>query len=63
MKILGEKWASLVLREITFGALRFDEIAHNTGAARNILADRLKSLEAAGVVNKVQYECSPPRFG
>ncbi|MER6850622.1 helix-turn-helix domain-containing protein [Streptomyces flaveolus] len=62
MKILGEKWAVLALREITFGARRFDEIVFNTGAARNILASRLKSLEATGIITKEQYETSPARY-
>lgn len=62
MKVLGEKWAMLALREITFGTHRFDEIVFNTGAARNILASRLKSLEAAGVVTRVQYEVNPARY-
>lgn len=62
MKVLGEKWAMLALREITFGARRFDEIVFNTGATRNILATRLKSLETAGVITKVQYETNPARY-
>ncbi|MFE9728576.1 winged helix-turn-helix transcriptional regulator [Streptomyces sp. NPDC005794] len=62
MQVLGEKWAMLALREITFGARRFDEIVFNTGAARNILASRLRSLEAAGVITKAQYETNPVRY-
>ncbi|MEU1371538.1 helix-turn-helix domain-containing protein [Streptomyces sp. NPDC005803] len=62
MQVLGEKWAMLALREITFGTRRFDEIVFNTGAARNILAARLRSLEDAGVITKMQYETSPPRY-
>ncbi|MFJ9154967.1 winged helix-turn-helix transcriptional regulator [Streptomyces sp. NPDC102270] len=62
MRVLGEKWALLALREIAFGVRRFDDIVFNTGAARNILASRLKSLEAAGVITRQQYETSPARY-
>jgi DNA-binding HxlR family transcriptional regulator len=62
MKVIGEKWALLALREITFGARRFDDIVYNTGAPRDVLAARLKSLEAAGVIVKELYEDRPPRY-
>jgi DNA-binding HxlR family transcriptional regulator len=61
MKLIGEKWALLALREIALGEHRFDDIAFNTGAPRDILAARLKSLEAAGVVRRELYQERPPR--
>jgi DNA-binding HxlR family transcriptional regulator len=61
MKLIGEKWALLALREIALGQHRFDDIASNTGAPRDILAARLKSLEAAGVVRRKLYQERPPR--
>jgi DNA-binding HxlR family transcriptional regulator len=62
MKVLGEKWSLLALREITFGNRRFDDIVFNTGAPRDVLAARLKSLEAAGVITREQYEQHPARY-
>jgi DNA-binding HxlR family transcriptional regulator len=62
MKIIGEKWALLVLRELTLGETRFDDLAHNTGASRDILAARLKALESAGVILKRLYEERPARY-
>lgn len=62
MKIIGEKWALLALREITFGASRFDDIVFNTGAPRDVLTARLKSLEEAGVIDKDLYQERPARF-
>lgn len=61
LKVIGEKWALLALREIAFGQHRFDDIAHNTGAPRDILAARLKTLEAAGVVQRRPYQERPVR--
>ncbi len=59
--VIGEKWALLALREIVLGQYRFDDIALNTGAPRDILAARLKSLEAAGVVRRQLYQERPAR--
>src|SRR5258708_22007435 len=61
LKLIGEKWALLTLREIALGQHRFDDIAFNTGAPRDILAARLKSLEAAGVVQRTLYQERPAR--
>jgi DNA-binding HxlR family transcriptional regulator len=63
LAILGEKWALLVVRELAFGVHRFDQIARNTGAPRDILTNRLRRLEEAGVIEKRQYQERPPRFG
>lgn len=60
--VVGEKWSLLVVREITFGQIRFDDIAYNTGAPRDVLSTRLKSLEAAGIIQRRQYQNRPVRF-
>jgi DNA-binding HxlR family transcriptional regulator len=62
LKVIGEKWALLALREIVLGQHRFDDIAFNTGAPRDILAARLKSLEAAGIVRRKLYQERPARY-
>jgi DNA-binding HxlR family transcriptional regulator len=62
LSVIGERWTLLALREIFFGVRRFDEIARNTGASRDILATRLKTLVAAGVLTKTRYEEHPPRY-
>jgi DNA-binding HxlR family transcriptional regulator len=59
--LVGERWALLAIREINFGNHRFDQIARNTGAARDILTARLRSLEGAGVICRRQYQDHPPR--
>jgi DNA-binding HxlR family transcriptional regulator len=63
LAVIGEKWSLLVIRELAFGIHRFDEIARNTGAPRDILANRLRRLEAAGVLEKRLYQERPPRYG
>ena len=63
LTFLGEKWSLLVIRELALGVHRFDQIARNTGAPRDILTSRLRHLEAAGVIEKRQYQERPQRFG
>lgn len=60
--VVGEKWSLLVIRELAFGVHRFDAIARNTGAPRDILTSRLRRLESVGVVERRQYQERPPRF-
>ncbi|MEL5961145.1 helix-turn-helix domain-containing protein [Streptomyces sp. CLV115] len=62
LHVVGEKWALLAVREIFFGNHRFDAIARNTGAPRDRLAARLRSLEQAGVVERRPYNERPPRY-
>jgi DNA-binding HxlR family transcriptional regulator len=62
LKVIGEKWALLAIRELTFGSGKFDEIVKNTGAPRDVLAAKLKSLEAFGIVVKEKYEDRPVRY-
>jgi DNA-binding HxlR family transcriptional regulator len=62
LDIVGERWALLVIREIGYGVHRFARIAGYTGASRDMLADRLRKLESAGIVERRQYSEHPPRF-
>lgn len=63
LTFLGEKWSLLVVRELSLGIHRFDEIRRNTGAPRDILSDRLRKLEGSGVLERRQYQERPVRFG
>ncbi len=58
---LGDRWSMLVLREAFFGVRRFEELHRNTGAARNILTDRLNRLVASGILRRERYSERPPR--
>lgn len=62
LAVVGERWSLLVLREVLLGRMRFDEIAANTGASRDILAARLRTLVDAGVLAKRLYDEHPRRF-
>lgn len=61
LEVIGERWSLLALREVFMGVHRFDQIAKNTGASRDILATRLKKLVEVGVLAKTLYSEHPPR--
>ena len=62
LELVGERWSLLILREAFLGVHRFAEIAANIGAPRDVLTKRLRSLEAAGVLERRAYQQRPERF-
>jgi DNA-binding HxlR family transcriptional regulator len=61
LHLVGDRWSLLAVREVMFGNRRFSEIARNTGAPRDRLAARLKELVEVGILERRQYQDSPPR--
>ena len=62
LDIVGEKWALLAVREVFLGNRTFDEIVRRTGAPRDTLAARLRTLAGAGILERRQYREHPARF-
>ncbi|MHB8513649.1 MAG: winged helix-turn-helix transcriptional regulator [Actinomycetota bacterium] len=62
LEVIGERWTMLVLRETFFGVRRFDDFQRNIGLARNILADRLRTLVSHGILERRKYQDRPPRY-
>jgi DNA-binding HxlR family transcriptional regulator len=59
LDVLGERWTLLILRELIGGARRYGDLrARLPGIATNLLADRLRELEEAGLVDR--EELPPP---
>ncbi len=53
--VLGERWSLLVVRELMHGPRRYTDLAVGLpGIGTNILAARLRDLEAGGVLRKVK---------
>jgi DNA-binding HxlR family transcriptional regulator len=51
LDLVGERWALLVVLELMHGPKRYSDLADNLpGIGTNILASRLRDLEACGVV-------------
>lgn len=63
LDVLGDKWSMLVIRDLFKEKKRFSEFMDaREGIKTNILTDRLKRLEQAGLVNKSPYQNNPPRY-
>lgn len=62
LEFFGDRWTILVLRDAFLGRRRFDDLHRTIGCARNILADRLRKLVAAGILERRLYQERPRRF-
>ena len=61
-QLMGDRWASLIMRSIFTRINRFDDIRRDTAIATNILTERLHWLEQFGVIRQVRCEGSPPHY-
>ncbi|ORB73111.1 winged helix-turn-helix transcriptional regulator [Mycobacterium scrofulaceum] len=53
LDVLGERWTLLILRELVGGPRRYGDLrAELPGIATNLLAERLKELQDAGLVDR-----------
>src|ERR687894_2633255 len=53
LDVIGERWALLVVRELVLGPKRFTDLRVGLpNASPNVLAQRLRELEGAGVVRR-----------
>ena len=61
LKVIGDKWTLLILRDAFRGVRRFDDFACDLGIARNLLTDRLAKLVEHGILARVPYQERPLR--
>lgn len=59
--LMGDRWSILIIRELLLGQGRFQDMQAQTGATSQMLAVRLKRLEANGLVERHAYNERPPR--
>lgn len=53
LEVVGDRWNLLIVRQLLLGPARYrDLLAGLPGIATNLLADRLRDLEAAGVLER-----------
>ena len=53
LDVIGDRWALLVVRELIFGSKRFVQLRDGLGGVSpNVLTQRLRDLESAGVVRR-----------
>jgi DNA-binding HxlR family transcriptional regulator len=62
LAVAGEPWSPLVLRDVWVGINRFDDIQRDLGISRKVLAERLKHLVEAGMLERRAYSERPARY-
>ena len=63
LDLLGDKWTLLLVRDLLLGKTTYTEFQRSPeGIPTNILAERLKRLQAAGIIEKTPYQQRPLRY-
>ncbi|MCW6533704.1 winged helix-turn-helix transcriptional regulator [Sphingomonas lycopersici] len=61
LELIGDRWALLIIRDLSLGLSRYDDLRASTGIPAATLAARLKHLSASDIVERVRYQERPPR--
>ncbi|MGI9646009.1 MAG: winged helix-turn-helix transcriptional regulator [Ilumatobacteraceae bacterium] len=57
LDVLGERWTLLIVRDMLVGTTRFNDLARGLpGLSRSLLTKRLRQLERAGLVERLDGE-------
>lgn len=63
LDLVGDKWSLLVIRDMLHGKRTYGELLDSPERIpTNILADRLKRLEDAGIIASAVYQERPVRY-
>ncbi|MFT4506031.1 winged helix-turn-helix transcriptional regulator [Caballeronia sp. 15711] len=62
MAAIGDRWGLLILRDLVLGLSRYEDFRHSSGVTNATLSDRLKHLEANGLIERRRYQVHPERF-
>ena len=61
LNALGDRWAVLLLRDLSFGLTKYDDLRKSTGVTNATLSDRLRHLEENGLIDRRLYQTGPDR--
>ncbi|MCC7023260.1 MAG: helix-turn-helix transcriptional regulator [Thermomicrobiales bacterium] len=60
--LIGDRWTPLIVRDLEIDCRRFSELQRSlVGISPKTLADRLKRLEEASIVDRTSFAERPPR--
>jgi DNA-binding HxlR family transcriptional regulator len=63
LDLVGDKWSLLVVRDLLHGKTTYTDLSSSPEKIpTNILADRLRRLEAAGLIESSAYQERPTRY-
>jgi DNA-binding Lrp family transcriptional regulator len=56
LEAIGYRWAVLILRDLSLGLSRYEELRRSTGVTNATLSDRLKHLEDNELIERRRYQ-------
>ena len=63
VELIGRRWSGSIIRSMLSGSVRFGEILSRVpGLSDRLLSERLRELEAAGIVTRTVYPEVPVRI-
>lgn len=62
LDVVGEWWSPLILRDVFLGVTRFEQIQEDLGIPRKVLAERLATMVAQGVLEQTPYRNGRTRY-
>jgi DNA-binding HxlR family transcriptional regulator len=61
LEAIGDRWAVLILRDLSLGLSRYEDLRRSTGVTNATLSDRLKHLEDNELIDRRRYQLNPER--
>ena len=61
LETIGDRWAILILRDLSMGLSRYEDLRQSSGITHATLSDRLKHLEENDLIERRQYQSNPER--
>ena len=62
LETIGDRWAILILRDLSLGLRRYEDLRQSTDVTHATLSDRLKHLEENELVERRLYQTNPERY-
>jgi DNA-binding HxlR family transcriptional regulator len=62
LETIGDRWAVLILRDLSFGLGRYEDLRRSTDVTNATLSDRLKHLERNELIERRLYQTAPDRY-
>lgn len=61
LKLIGNKWKVLIIRDLLGGTRRFGELQRSVGCSQKVLTENLRELEKDSLILRKVYPEVPPR--
>lgn len=59
---IGDRWAVLILRDLSLGLSKYEDLRRSTGVTNATLSDRLRHLEDNELIERRRYQTNPERY-